>query len=194
MTETPAPPALGLTTETAEALRRDARRDEAHRRRRLEQILLEDHRTVTLGMRVTALDDERIVLEQTIGPTDVNGLNLCHGGVIFTLADSATGVGANTLDDESAWVTVTSEIHFRQPARIGDRLTATCRLAEALSARRRRFETVVHNIGPEGPVAAAGENGAEEVAVTGIGAGGAPPVVAVVDSLMVRLRPPAETN
>lgn len=145
---------------------RAAERDAEFRHRRLERILTEDHRTVTLGMRVTHLDEREIVIEQVVGPTDVNGLGICHGGVTFTLADSATGVGANTLDDESAWVTVTSEVHFRSPARIGDTLVATCVLVDAPSERRRTFETVVRTR------AADGEG----------------PVIAQVDSVMVRLK------
>ncbi|MGO2112683.1 MAG: PaaI family thioesterase [Pseudoclavibacter sp.] len=167
MTDAPAAPPASDTIA-------DAARSEAHRRARLEQILLDDHRTVTLGMQVTTLDADRIVVEQTVGPTDVNGLNLCHGGVIFTLADSATGIGANSLDDESAWVTVASEIHFRSPARIGDRLAATCELIEAASPRRRVFETVVRVVAPgDAPDAPAA---ADET------------IVATVDSTMVRLR------
>lgn len=145
---------------------RAAGRDADFRRRRLERILTEDHRTVTLGMEITHLDEHAIVVEQLVGPTDVNGLGICHGGVTFTIADSATGIGANTLDEESAWVTVTSEVHFRSPARVGETLVATCVLVDAPSERRRLFETVVRT------KAADGEG----------------PVVAQVDSTMVRLR------
>ncbi|KAB1654287.1 PaaI family thioesterase [Pseudoclavibacter chungangensis] len=156
-----------------------ARRPAAFRRQRLERILTEDHRTVSLGMSVTTLDEERIVVEQRVGPDDVNGLGICHGGVTFTLADSATGIGANTLDEESAWVTVTSEIHFRGPAHIDDVLEASCTLVEAPSARRRVFETVVRARGAADEV--------REDAGTGDDAP-AGRVVATVDSVMVRLR------
>lgn len=157
----------------------DATRSAAFRRARLERILTEDHRTVSLGMTVTELDEERIVVEQRVGPDDVNGLGICHGGVTFTLADSATGIGANTLDEVSAWVTVTSEIHFRGPARIGDVLAATCTLTGAPSARRRVFETVVRARGATGttPAENDGADGADGERV-----------VATVDSIMVRLR------
>lgn len=151
------------------AWHREGQRDAAFRRARLEEILVDDLRTVTLGMQITRLDAERIVIEQTVGPDDVNGVNICHGGVIFTLADSASGIGANSLDVESAWVTVTSEIHFRSPARIGERLVATCELAEVVSARRRLFQTIVTIDDPDAP-------------------GSEPRVVATVDSVFVRLR------
>lgn len=158
---------------------RDGQRDEAFRRARLEEILVDDLRTVSLGMQITHLDSERIVIEQRVGPEDVNGVNICHGGVIFTLADSATGIGANTLDRESAWVTVTSEIHFRSPARIDDLLAATCELVDAPTARRRHFQTVV-------TVRDAGTPPSSEASPDA--SAGEPRVVATIDSVMVRLR------
>ena len=165
-------PAIGgaPADETEMPWHREGQRDAAFRQRRLGEILADDMRTVTLGMEITQLDAERIVVEQTVGPDDVNSVLICHGGVIFTLADSATGVGANSLDEVSRWVTVTAEIHFRSPAHIGDRLAATCELVEIASPRRRVFQTVVriaHPAPPEG----------EE-----------PRVVATLDSVMIRMR------
>jgi len=52
----------------------------------------------------------------------VNGHDICHGGYIFALADSAFAFACNTYNR----VTVASgaAIEFIRPARLGDRLTA----------------------------------------------------------------------
>jgi acyl-CoA thioesterase len=53
----------------------------------------------------------------------VNGHDLCHGGYIFTLADSAFAFACNTYN----YVTVaaSASIEFVRPARLGDILVAT---------------------------------------------------------------------
>lgn len=53
----------------------------------------------------------------------VNGYDICHGGYIFALADSAFAFACNTYNR----ITVASgaAIEFVRPARLGDRLTAT---------------------------------------------------------------------
>jgi len=57
----------------------------------------------------------------------VNGHDICHGGYIFALADSAFAFACNTYNR----VTVASSatIEFMRPAKLGDRLTARAREA-----------------------------------------------------------------
>ena len=57
-----------------------------------------------------------------VRPAMVNGHDLCHGGYIFTLADSAFAFACNTYDV----VTVAQhcEVTFLNAGRLGDRLTA----------------------------------------------------------------------
>lgn len=52
----------------------------------------------------------------------VNGYDICHGGYIFALADSAFAFACNTYNR----ITVASgaAIEFVRPAKLGDRLTA----------------------------------------------------------------------
>jgi acyl-CoA thioesterase len=72
----------------------------------------------------------------------VNGHKICHGGLIFTLADSAFAFACNTYD----LVTVASSgsIEFLLPARLGDELTA---IAEERSRSKRTgvYDVAVHN-------------------------------------------------
>lgn len=52
----------------------------------------------------------------------VNGHDICHGGFIFALADSAFAFACNTYDRIT--VAAGASIEFVRPARLGDRLTA----------------------------------------------------------------------
>ncbi|MBT5266918.1 MAG: hydroxyphenylacetyl-CoA thioesterase PaaI [Rhodospirillaceae bacterium] len=54
----------------------------------------------------------------------VNGHNICHGGKIFTLADSAFAYACNSYNRVA--VAQTCDITFTNSAKLGDRLTAVC--------------------------------------------------------------------
>ena len=68
----------------------------------------------------------------TITETMANGQGNCHGGYIFTLADSAFAFACNTYNQ----ITVAQHcaITFLSPGRTGDRLTAR---ASEVSRRKR---------------------------------------------------------
>lgn len=53
----------------------------------------------------------------------VNGHDLCHGGYIFTLADSAFAFACNTYNRVT--VAASASIEFLRPGRLGDKLVAT---------------------------------------------------------------------
>ena len=53
----------------------------------------------------------------------VNGHDICHGGYIFTLADTAFAFACNTYNRVT--VAAGASIEFVQPARLGDELLAT---------------------------------------------------------------------
>ena len=55
----------------------------------------------------------------------LNGHGLCHGGMIFTLADSAFAFACNSYNQMA--VAQHCSITYLIPGRIGDRLTATAR-------------------------------------------------------------------
>jgi acyl-CoA thioesterase len=52
----------------------------------------------------------------------VNGLNVCHGGFIFTLADSAFAFACNSYNFNT--VAAGCSIEFLAPGKLGDTLTA----------------------------------------------------------------------
>jgi acyl-CoA thioesterase len=75
-----------------------------------------------LGMRILALGAGTARLEMTVRDDMLNGHDICHGGFITTLADSAFAFACNSNNQ----VTVASglSVEFLAPARRGDVLTA----------------------------------------------------------------------
>ena len=62
----------------------------------------------------------------------INGHDLCHGGLIFTLADSAFAFACNAGNQVT--LAAGAEIHFMSPAKKGETLVAVAR--ERASAGR----------------------------------------------------------
>jgi len=85
-----------------------------------------------LGIEVLDVAPNAATCRMTVRPEMVNGFGVCHGGITFSLADSALAFASNT----HGRVTVSIENSIRYPAPIvpGDVLTAT---AEEQSATRR---------------------------------------------------------
>jgi len=95
-----------------------------------------------LGLEVTHLAPNAATVRMTVRPEMVNGFGVCHGGIAFSLADSALAFASNT----HGRLTVSIENSIRYPAAImpGDVLTAA---AVELSASRRLayFDVTVRN-------------------------------------------------
>jgi len=85
-----------------------------------------------LGLEVTHVAPNAATVRMTVRPEMVNGFGVCHGGIAFSLADSALAFASNT----HGRLTVSIENSIRYPAPImpGDVLTAT---AVELSPSRR---------------------------------------------------------
>lgn len=82
----------------------------------------EDKASQELGMEIQAIRPGFARLSMTVREDMVNGHNICHGGFIFTLADSTFAFACNYRN----FVTVASggNIDFVAPARLGEVLTA----------------------------------------------------------------------
>jgi acyl-CoA thioesterase len=81
-----------------------------------------DRASKSLGMRIVAVGPGSATLTMTVRDDMLNGHDLCHGGLIATLADSAFAFACNAYNE----VTVASgfDIHLIAGARGGDVLTA----------------------------------------------------------------------
>jgi len=82
----------------------------------------DDQASQGLGMVVERVAPGEAVLSMTIRPEMTNGHGICHGGFIFTLADSAFAFACNTYNQRT--VAQHCAVTFLQPGRRGDTLTA----------------------------------------------------------------------
>jgi acyl-CoA thioesterase len=85
----------------------------------------QDNASQGLGMTLEAVGPGTATLGMTVTADMVNGLDLCHGGFIFTLADSTFAFACNSYNQRA--VAQIATITFIAPARRGDRLTAVAR-------------------------------------------------------------------
>ncbi|MEM9562046.1 MAG: hydroxyphenylacetyl-CoA thioesterase PaaI [Actinomycetota bacterium] len=83
----------------------------------------DDRASQALGMELVEVGDGRAVLRMTVGPDMVNGLDVGHGGLVFTLADSAMAYSSNAGNVRS--VATQAEIDWLAPVRVGTVLIAT---------------------------------------------------------------------
>jgi acyl-CoA thioesterase len=83
----------------------------------------EDSATSSLGITLDHVAPGTARLSMDVAPHMVNGHNMCHGGYIFTLADSAFAFACNTHNRRA--VAAHCAITYLRPARLGARLTAT---------------------------------------------------------------------
>ena len=89
----------------------------------------QDKASRALGMKITGVGPGRAAIRMAVRPEMCNGHLICHGGMIFALADSAFAFACNSHNK----VTVANNctISFIAPAREGDTL-----IAEAVERHR----------------------------------------------------------
>jgi acyl-CoA thioesterase len=101
-----------------------------------------DRASQMLGMRIAAVGPGTCTLTMSVRADMTNGHAICHGGLIFALADSAFAFACNSGGE--ATVAATASIDFLAPARAGDALTA-CAQQLWLGGRSGIYEVVVTN-------------------------------------------------
>ena len=125
---------------TSGAVRTDGAADDAQQlaERVVAEMLEHDAFSRWLGLEVTSVAPNAATVRMTVRPEMVNGFGACHGGIAFSLADSALAFASNT----HGRVTVSVENSIRYPAPIapGDVLTATA--VQETAGRRLAFFNV----------------------------------------------------
>lgn len=81
-----------------------------------------DNTRCHLGIEILEVDTGRAVLRMRVQDWMTNGHGICHGGMIFTLADTAFAYACNTHNRQT--VAQMGNITFVAPGRAGDVLTA----------------------------------------------------------------------
>jgi acyl-CoA thioesterase len=104
------------------------------------RMLAHDEFSRWLGLEVTHVAPNAATVRMRVRPEMVNGFGVCHGGIAFSLADSALAFASNT----HGRLTVSIENSIRYPAPIspGDVLTAVA-VEESASRRLAYFDVTV---------------------------------------------------
>jgi len=102
----------------------------------------DDNASKWLGMKVEEVRAGYARLSMTVTQNMVNGHNLCHGGLIFTLADSTFAFACNSHNQRA--VAAGASIEFLAPAFLADVLTAEA-VEQALKGRTGVYDMKVTN-------------------------------------------------
>lgn len=81
-----------------------------------------------LNMKILSVEAGIVAMQMRIEDTMLNGHKTCHGGYIFSLADSCFAFACNSRNDKM--VAQQCSINFCQPAMEGDLLTASSKEAQ----------------------------------------------------------------
>ena len=89
-----------------------------------EGMFANDRASKSLGILVLSVTPGRAVLTMTVREDMLNGHDICHGGLIAVLADSAFAYACNSYNE---WTVASGfSIDLMAPSHLGDELTATC--------------------------------------------------------------------
>ncbi len=91
-------------------------------RRVAEAMFANDRAARMLGIEVSEVAPGFAKCTMTVSESMLNGHDICHGGLIFTLADTAFAYACNSRNENT--VALQCSISFAAPSRAGDRLTA----------------------------------------------------------------------
>ena len=86
-------------------------------------MLARDRASRGLGMQIAAIGPGSARLTMAVRDDMLNGMDICHGGFITSVADSAFAFACNSYNE----LTLASglSVDFTAPARLGDVLTAS---------------------------------------------------------------------
>lgn len=86
------------------------------------ELFSKDVASQELGIDVVAVAPGQVSMQMEIVERMLNGHKICHGGYIFSLADSSFALASNTGNHSS--IVSGCNIDFVKPGRLGDVLTA----------------------------------------------------------------------
>ncbi|MCY3879013.1 MAG: hydroxyphenylacetyl-CoA thioesterase PaaI [Rhodobacteraceae bacterium] len=95
---------------------------EERARRCAEAMWSADAASKSMGFQLDEIGEGRAVMSMTVEPQHLNGHGICHGGIIFALADSAFAFACNSRNVQA--VAQHNSISYLAPGRLADRLVA----------------------------------------------------------------------
>ena len=87
------------------------------------EMFARDAASAALGMHVVELTPQRAVVTMLVREDMLNGFAVAHGGIIFSLADTAFALACN--DGSAVTLAAGADITFLRPVRAGQELCAT---------------------------------------------------------------------
>jgi acyl-CoA thioesterase len=96
----------------------------------------------TMGMELLSVSPGRAQMRMVVRPRHLNGHQICHGGFIFTLADSTFAFACNSHNRNT--VAAGCSIEFLKPAHAGDVLTCEG-VEQLLQGRHGIYDMTVTN-------------------------------------------------
>lgn len=96
----------------------------------------------TMGMELLLCAPGQARMRMQVREFHLNGHGICHGGFIFTLADSTFAFACNSHNNNA--VAAAASIEFLKPAQLGDVLTCSG-VEQVLSGRHGVYDMTVCN-------------------------------------------------
>ena len=84
-----------------------------------------DKASKALGIKIEIREAGAATAHMRVREDMINGFDICHGGLIFTLADTAFAFACNAYDRVT--FAASASIEFVRPAQLGDKLRAIAR-------------------------------------------------------------------
>ncbi len=78
-----------------------------------------------LGIEVETIREGYSKLKMTVRQEMVNGFSIAHGGITYSISDSALAFAANSYGKQC--LSIETSISHTRPVKIGDELTAECK-------------------------------------------------------------------
>jgi phenylacetic acid degradation protein PaaD len=114
---------MAMALSNADALGAGNREADAVARRVAAVMWADDSASQALGMGIVDIGAGHATLTMTVRADMTNGHGICHGGFMFSLADSAFAFACNSHNHRA--VAQACDIVFLAPVRVGDELVAT---------------------------------------------------------------------
>jgi acyl-CoA thioesterase len=95
---------------------------EAQARVAVDALYSADTTSRSLGIDLVSVHPGRVAVAMTVRPDMLNGHGNCHGGILFSCADSAFAFACNSRG--VAMVGAAASIEYMAPVALGERITA----------------------------------------------------------------------
>jgi len=105
-------------------------------------MMSNDHFSNWMGIQISELSLGYCILKATIKSDMINGFGFCHGGITYSIADSAFAFASNSHGIKS--VSIETSISHIKSVKLGDEITAIAKEI-SLSAKLGYYEVSLFN-------------------------------------------------